>query len=115
MVDWIKDMQDHITEYINERDKITKELSQLTMELDERGFPSSSKLTGSAPLEWEVGVSVSGVGRISFAITYDEILADSSTTDDYGQLIPKFPDDLNTALKSLTIKKFKETLVIKNI
>ncbi|MNC67045.1 hypothetical protein D3C75_1175070 [compost metagenome] len=116
MSNWIQDIQAHVKEYTTERDNFSKELDAVLEELSESGTGLSAfaKLTGLTPLEWEVSVSVPGIGRVTFEVSYDEILILSEEKDKFGDFISKLPNDLNDATKKLITKKMKETLYYKS-
>jgi hypothetical protein len=111
---WIQEIQAHVKEYTTERDNFSKELDAVLVELSESGLSAFAKPTGLTPLEWEVSVSVPGIGRVTFEVFYEEALILSEEKDKFGDFISKLPNDLNDVTKKLITKKFKETLFYKN-
>ncbi|QSF42674.1 hypothetical protein [Paenibacillus tianjinensis] len=115
MSDWIDEIKSHVETYAGEKTKVTTALNSVLGELkySTLGYGYSVELTNLAPLLWTIAISITNVGRITFEIEYDDILAEGGSQNVIGDFIPGFPEDLEGALRNLITKKVKSTLVYK--
>lgn len=104
-----------VDEYIEERDRITKALQEVLLELkaEPYGIHSNSELIGLSPLEWKVTISFINVGRVIITIHPDDIKVLTFIDDSSFPIsVEVFPEDIHQILREVILRKIADQLSI---
>ncbi|WP_456289710.1 hypothetical protein M1D70_09315 [Paenibacillus sp. AK002] len=111
MSEWKEQIKAHVASYVDSKTTVHKSIVSVLTELKSGlGYGVDAKQTALSPIEWNVIINIPSVGRVEFSISYSEIYEAGGSYDEIGNWIPKFPDDLDGAIKDIILEKVKNSV-----
>ncbi|ALS27180.1 hypothetical protein IJ21_17790 [Paenibacillus sp. 32O-W] len=112
MPEWKDEVKEHIDAYMKKSEAIKNAIHKQLGSLRIHSIEGAVETVGHDPL-WKVTIWTERSRlKVDFTISLKEIEEFEHVIDDYGQIVPTLPKDLDKAIQSILLRKIKERLPV---